>query len=63
MTGPVDRSPADDDDHEDDDGETAFWLSVTGLRESLAEAEADVAAGRTYGEDEIRARYAPWRRS
>jgi len=51
MIDPVEHSSADDED------ETAFWLSVPGLRESLAEAEADCAAGRTYGEDEIRARF------
>jgi hypothetical protein len=40
-----------------EEDETTFWLSVPGLRESLAEADADYAAGRTYGEEEIRARY------
>jgi antitoxin YefM len=35
--------------------ETLYWLSQPGIRESIAEAEADVAAGRTYSEDEIRA--------
>lgn len=34
--------------------ETLFWLSQPGIHESLAEAEADVAAGRTYGESEVR---------
>jgi prevent-host-death family protein len=38
--------------------ETLFWLSRPGIRESLGEAEADVAAGRTYSEDEIRAEFA-----
>lgn len=51
VTGPG-ENPVDE-----DEDETAFWLSVPGIRESLAEAEADYAAGRTYGEDEIRARY------
>ncbi len=37
--------------------ETLFWLSQPGIRESLAEADADVAAGRTYSEDEIRAEF------
>lgn len=37
--------------------ETLHWLSQPGLVESIAESEADVAAGRTYGEDEIRAAY------
>ncbi|MFL0289156.1 hypothetical protein ACJH6H_28360 [Mycobacterium sp. SMC-21] len=40
-----------------DDPETDFWLAVPGFRESLLEAEADIAAGRTFGEEEIRARY------
>ena len=35
--------------------ETLFWLSQPGIRESVADAEADVAAGRSYGEDDIRA--------
>lgn len=51
MTGPVKNSADGDED------ETDFWLSVPGILESLAEADADYAAGRTYGEDEIRARY------
>lgn len=51
VTDPVQSSAADDED------ETAFWLSVPRFRESLIEADADYAAGRTYGEDEIRARY------
>jgi len=37
--------------------ETLFWLSQPGIRETLAEAERDVAAGRTYGEDEIRTEF------
>jgi antitoxin YefM len=42
--------------------ETLFWLSQPGIRETLAEAESDIAAGRTYGEDEIRAELdIPWR--
>jgi hypothetical protein len=52
MTDPADVAAADD-----DGDETAFWVSVPGLRESLAEADADYAAGRTFGEQEIRARY------
>jgi len=43
--------------------ETLFWLSQPGIRESIAEAEADIAAGRTYGEDEIRAEFAVPKRS
>jgi antitoxin YefM len=35
--------------------ETLHWLSQPGIVESVAESEADVAGGRTYGEDEIRA--------
>lgn len=34
--------------------ETVYWLSQPGLRESVAEAEADIAAGRTIGSDELR---------
>jgi antitoxin YefM len=34
--------------------ETLFWLSQPGIRESIAEAEADIEAGRTYGEAEVR---------
>jgi hypothetical protein len=52
VTEPADISAADD-----ERDETAFWLSLPGLRESLAEADADYAAGRTFGEQEIRARY------
>jgi antitoxin YefM len=35
--------------------ETLFWLSQPGIHEDLAEAEADVAAGRTYDESQVRA--------
>jgi PHD/YefM family antitoxin component YafN of YafNO toxin-antitoxin module len=35
--------------------ETLFWLSQAGIRDTIAEAEADIAARRTLGEDEIRA--------
>lgn len=35
--------------------ETLFWLSQPGIREAIAEADGDIAAGRTRGEDEIRA--------
>lgn len=37
--------------------ETLHWLAQPGITESVAESEADIAAGRTYGEDEIRAAY------
>jgi len=37
--------------------ETLHWLSQPGIVESIAESESDIAAGRTYGEDEIRAAY------
>jgi antitoxin YefM len=37
--------------------ETLFWLSQPGIRETLVEADGDVAAGRTYGEDEIRTEF------
>jgi len=39
-------------------GELDGWpINVADLRESLRESEADIAAGRTFGEEEIRARY------
>jgi antitoxin YefM len=34
--------------------ETLFWLSQPGIHEDLAEAEADVAAGRTFDETQVR---------
>ncbi len=34
--------------------ETLFWLSQPGIHESLAEAESDIIAGRTYNEDQVR---------
>ena len=37
--------------------ETLHWLSQPGIVESVAQSEADVAEGRTFGEDEIRAAY------
>jgi antitoxin YefM len=37
--------------------ETLFWLSQPGILESIAEAKADVEAGRVYGEDQIRAEF------
>lgn len=37
--------------------ETLFWLSQPGIAQSVAEADADIAAGRTYGQDEIRKRF------
>jgi hypothetical protein len=37
------------------ESETEYWLSVVGIRESLAQSEEDIAAGRTYGEAEMRA--------
>jgi len=43
--------------------ETLHWLSQPGVVESVRQSEADVAAGRTYGEDEIRAEYQVPRRS
>jgi hypothetical protein len=38
-------------------GDTDFWMSIPGFRESLVEADADYAGGRTYGEEEVRARF------
>ena len=37
--------------------ETLFWLSQPGIRESIAEATADVAAGRIHTQDQIRAEF------
>ena len=37
--------------------ETLFWLSRPGLRESLVEAHADIAAGRVHSEEQIRAEF------
>lgn len=34
--------------------ETVYWLSRPGIRESIAEAEVDIEAGRTVGSDELR---------
>jgi len=37
--------------------ETLFWLSQPAILESIAEAKADVQAGRVYGEEQIRAEF------
>ncbi|HCB05513.1 MAG TPA: type II toxin-antitoxin system Phd/YefM family antitoxin [Nocardioides sp.] len=37
--------------------ETLFWLSQSGIRDTLAEADADIAGGRTFSESEIRAEF------
>ena len=37
--------------------ETLFWLSQPGIRESIAEAKADVATGRVFGEEQMRAEF------
>ncbi len=37
--------------------ETLFWLSQPGIRDTIAEAEADIAAGRTHSEEQIRAEF------
>jgi prevent-host-death family protein len=37
--------------------ETLFWLSQPNIREDLAEARADIASGRIFTEDEIRAEF------
>jgi PHD/YefM family antitoxin component YafN of YafNO toxin-antitoxin module len=39
-----------------------YWLSQPKIMESIAEADADIAAGRTYSEDEIRAEFGVPRR-
>ena len=43
--------------------ETLFWLSQPGIRDSIAEADADIAAGRTHSEDEIRTEFGVPRRT
>ena len=48
MTHQADRAADEDDD------ETNFWLAIPDLRESLIEAEADIAAGRTFSKEDIR---------
>ncbi|MDQ2757344.1 MAG: type II toxin-antitoxin system Phd/YefM family antitoxin [Actinomycetota bacterium] len=35
--------------------ETMFWLSQPGIREDLAQASAELAAGETFSEEQIRA--------
>jgi antitoxin YefM len=42
--------------------ETLHWLAQPGITSSVAESEADIAADRTYGEDEIRTAYGAPRR-
>jgi antitoxin YefM len=42
--------------------ETLYWLSQPGIRDAVAEADADIAAGRTYSEDDIRAEFGTPRR-
>ena len=37
--------------------ESLFWLSQPGIRDSIAEAEADVEEGRIYSEEQIRAEF------
>lgn len=37
--------------------ETLFWLSQPGIHESIAQARADIAAGRTYTEEQIRTEF------
>ena len=36
--------------------ETVYWLSQPGIRESIAEATADIEAGNTVSSDELRGR-------
>lgn len=43
--------------------ETLHWLSQPGTVSSVSESEADIAEGRTFGEDEIRAAYQVPRRT
>lgn len=37
--------------------ETLFWLSQPGIRDTIAEANSDIEAGNTFGEDAIRAEF------
>ncbi len=37
--------------------ETLFWLSQPGIRDTIAEADGDVAVGRTHSEEAIRAEF------
>lgn len=37
--------------------ETLHWLSQPGILGSISQSETDITAGRTYGEDEVRAAY------
>lgn len=37
--------------------ETLYWQSVPGITQSTADAEADISAGRTYTEAEVRAQF------
>jgi prevent-host-death family protein len=37
--------------------ETLFWLSRSGIRESISEATTDVSAGRVYTQEEIRVEF------
>lgn len=43
--------------------ETLYWLSEPGIKASIAAADADIAAGRTFGEDDIRAEFGVPRRT
>ena len=44
------------------DEETEYWLSQPHILQTIADAEADFAAGRTLGEEEIRNEFGvpPW---
>ncbi|WP_125616224.1 type II toxin-antitoxin system Phd/YefM family antitoxin [Specibacter cremeus] len=41
--------------------DTIFWLSQPGIRQTVAAAEADIEAGRSYSQEETRARLAAMR--
>jgi hypothetical protein len=51
VTDKAEQSAATNNDDDSD-----FWLAIPGFRESLREAEADYAAGRTVSGEEIRDR-------
>lgn len=42
--------------------ETLFWLSQPRIRETISEAEGDIAAGRTSGEQDVRTEFGVPRR-
>ena len=39
------------------DYETSYWLSRPNIGDSIAQADADIATGRVWGEEDIRAEF------